>query len=910
MASSAVARHNPVMDELAIVIAVVSVLGLFVVALVGLIVAIHLGGRVDALRRRLDRLEASRAPSRASADRASPPSEPQTLAALQAIRRDTPPSASAPRPAEAEPETPAPAKPAPTPPAAAPVTSAPLAPVPVAAQPDAGDKPASLEEKLGARLFVWIGGIALLLAGAFLVKFSFDQGLLSPGVRLSLGALFGIAMMVGAEFMRGRSTRIAQALCGAGVADLYACLLGATSLYHLLSPTIGFVLMVIVTGGAVVLALRHGPFVAVLGLVGGFVTPALIGATAAPGPLFTYLILLEVAMVVVTRRRGWSWLSLLTLMGGFSWALVEGVLHYGVTGPGWLGGFVLATAAVFVFSAFRAGADGEPKAGGLSPFRLAGAAVSIALALMALFVIRGGFTPIEFGFIGALGLGVMILARIDARYRAMPFLTFAATAALLFAAGYREDWSPERFAWLCAGFVGLYVLLGYGLMWGSGAAGAWAGLVSVAAVVFGLVLRWGLRDALPGDWQDGLIAAVAAGVLGLMSIPLWFGSKRDDALHALLLGTIGAMTLSLGQALDAYWLPTGWAALGVVASAVLVGRRLPGMVWAVAWCGGVAITALIAPGPFARDIGDGLIFNALLPQYGLPVVALLAVAWLTRRAAVECAAVNRGVAAGLFFLLISLLIRHGFHPVSLGVDTSSAYLDEWIDSFDDVGLWEAATYAAAWLVFAVALLGHGRFWGDRVIFGTGGLVALLGTVVAVVGAGVLLNPLVNLEPVGVMPVFNGLLYCYGVPVALGVALIYLLRRSELQPLAYLIGITSLLLLFGLISLEVRQFFHGSILSEGNVSHAEWYAYSLAWILFAGLLLVLGIVLGSTTLRYASLVVMLLSVGKVFIFDTAHLRDLYRVVSFLGLGVALLVLGYLYQRFVFKRPERPAAPSSA
>ena len=79
------------------------------------------------------------------------------------------------------------------------------------------------------------------------------------------------------------------------------------------------------------------------------------------------------------------------------------------------------------------------------------------------------------------------------------------------------------------------------------------------------------------------------------------------------------------------------------------------------------------------------------------------------------------------------------------------------------------------------------------------------------------------------------------------------------------------------------------------------------MLFGGLLLVLGIVLKNTALRYASLAVMLLAVGKVFLFDTAHLEDLYRVLSFLGLGLTLIVLGYLYQRFVFARPEPKAEP---
>ena len=52
------------------------------------------------------------------------------------------------------------------------------------------------------------------------------------------------------------------------------------------------------------------------------------------------------------------------------------------------------------------------------------------------------------------------------------------------------------------------------------------------------------------------------------------------------------------------------------------------------------------------------------------------------------------------------------------------------------------------------------------------------------------------------------------------------------------------------------------------------------------------------LRYASLAVLLLAIGKVFLFDTAALDGLFRVASFLGLGLTLMALGFVYQRFVF------------
>jgi len=68
--------------------------------------------------------------------------------------------------------------------------------------------------------------------------------------------------------------------------------------------------------------------------------------------------------------------------------------------------------------------------------------------------------------------------------------------------------------------------------------------------------------------------------------------------------------------------------------------------------------------------------------------------------------------------------------------------------------------------------------------------------------------------------------------------------------------------------------------------------------------VAGVVRRNKGLRFAALAVMLLAVLKVFLLDASGLTGLYRVASFLGLGASLLLLAWLYQRFVF-RAEEPA-----
>jgi uncharacterized membrane protein len=62
------------------------------------------------------------------------------------------------------------------------------------------------------------------------------------------------------------------------------------------------------------------------------------------------------------------------------------------------------------------------------------------------------------------------------------------------------------------------------------------------------------------------------------------------------------------------------------------------------------------------------------------------------------------------------------------------------------------------------------------------------------------------------------------------------------------------------------------------------------------------------MRYASLAIMLLTVGKVFLYDASQLTGLWRVVSFLGLGLSLLGLSWFYSRFIFAS-EKPGLAST-
>ena len=189
-------------------------------------------------------------------------------------------------------------------------------------------QPKTLEQQFGGKAFVWLGGVALLLPDSFMVKYSIETGLLSPAVRVTLGLIFGVSLLGAGYWVRSQQriangTRIAQALSGAGIADLYTCLFAATSLYNLVPSFVGFSAMAVVTAIAIVLSLRQGVMIAALGLVGGFFTPALVGSTSPSAPLlFLYLYFVLTGLMVVIRKQGWWPMAIPTVLGAFIWVLL------------------------------------------------------------------------------------------------------------------------------------------------------------------------------------------------------------------------------------------------------------------------------------------------------------------------------------------------------------------------------------------------------------------------------------------------------------------------------------------------------------------------------------------------------------------------------------------------------------
>lgn len=217
--------------------------------------------------------------------------------------------------------TPATGTPPPPPPPPPPAAPPKVVPPPVPA------KPFDWEAFFGVKLFAWIGGFVLFLGIVFLVKYSFENNLITPAMRVLIGSVIGIGLIVTGWFTGSRNYRVSgQSLCATGVVVLYGNIFAAHVFYHLIALVPAFASMAVVTAVAFFLAVRmNAQVIVILGLLGGFLTPVLL-STGVDNPiaLFGYIAVLNIGVAAVALRKRWDYLVLLaaagTIIMQFAWA--------------------------------------------------------------------------------------------------------------------------------------------------------------------------------------------------------------------------------------------------------------------------------------------------------------------------------------------------------------------------------------------------------------------------------------------------------------------------------------------------------------------------------------------------------------------------------------------------------------
>lgn len=782
------------------------------------------------------------------------------------------------------------------------------------------EKSYSFEASFGRKAAVWIGGASLALGGFFLVKYSIEQGLLTIKLRLLLGFLLGVLMILAASVFRLRgaanSQRISQALAGAGIVDLYATVYAATALYGIVPPATGFIGLAAVTLSAIALSLRYGLGAALLGLLAGYIMPAFV---PVPEPkaasLFFYLFLLTAGMIAMARYRDWWAMGVLALAAGISWVVMWGV------GPLFSAGdclpmslFILGSAAaVAIFSpvGFK-----RPEWSDTAAYVSWGASVP----LMTFVTVQSGYAPEEWYLFAALSLGSLAAAWFrpqQYKYSSCLCLVLAATALIVWPLA-----PPAALGSALLAFAGVFGAGNLALIQ-LRPAPMWAALLASSLTLF-----YALGYFLIGDKAASLLSVPAAQVVHVWStiaamLALLFmiltmdayKSPRIDArarewITGIFIAAAAAFTAAvISIELPATFIPAGFAAEILALSWLAMNTDLRGLRKTIATLLAIVILWMaletmpifgILRMGFGRVqvsewVAEGM---RTLTQFGLTAILLASSALFIRRRrdgylgeTLEMAA----LAALTAFLCCGI-------PFVLDPPWNYAKPDGSVDaerllkslhpnwSWINTNIFFAVGVAGAWAGRAERFRGYA--WGGIFLF----MFALF----RVFYQNLLLqNPMLADINVGKMFFFNDLILAYALPVFW----LWLGARPALKiPFPRAIsGVISLVLLFVFASLEVRQAFHPGELRAGATTTAEIYAYSAIWLVLGAGLLLAGTWKKNKLLRVSSLAIMLFTIAKVFLYDASTLDGLYRVFSFLGLGVSLIALSWFYSRFVFRKP---------
>ncbi|MFZ5673767.1 MAG: DUF2339 domain-containing protein [Pseudomonadota bacterium] len=805
------------------------------------------------------------------------------------------------------------------------------APPPPPAAPRAG-----IEERLTSRWLVWVGAIALALAGIFLVKYSIENALLTPAMRISAGLVLGAALILAGEWLRRRagSQQIAAlkpdyvpgALVSAGLFICFASIYAAYALVDLLGPTATFIGLAAVALVAFVLAALHSPIVAIIGLLAGFATPALVSSNdPSAGILFAYLAFIAAAAYAVVIYRGWGWLAYGATIGGLLWAGIW------ITGPMQAGDLMIVAAFLAVLSAaavwlaLRLTPDEAPSIWD-KPHRPDGPEFngwlavtgSVGLFAFAALLFQAPMVNLMLATVGAVALSFAgrRFERFDgfiAHAAALLFLVLAAwqPEGILGQLLYDIDagniiapqgalFAPEAKSFVLSHLFGAALIagLGYFLLRGSRRPFVWAGISLLGALLI-LAAAYARSRFFTTDllWTitATLSAAIAVALAGTLN------RQREERPYRLALGFYAAAGIAGVGFAFAFVFREAWLT-------VALALQLPALAWleksldlkelrklALAVAAVILVRLAFNPYVLSYETNHTLGTQWILYGYGIPALAFFAAAWMFRQRFADLTVTVLESGAFVFvLLLIALEIR---------------IFTEGRIAADNVNLFELALHTLVWLgagwwrlrAFAAAGRAIDKAWA--------GILIVLGLLGVVFGQLFALNPVITYDSVGTYPILNTLIVAYLAPALLIGLIAYSLPDiPQIRGLRTPLSALSLILVLAWVTLETKRFFQGALLDFWALSDGEYYAYSVVWLISSFILLGLGMWRGVPWLRHGALAILILTVCKVFLSDMAALGGLYRVFSFLGLGLCLVLIGYLYQRFVFtgrKAEDKPA-----
>lgn len=808
---------------------------------------------------------------------------------------------------------------------------------PKAHRPVAQKEPFSVEKLIGGKLFAIVGAIIVVIGVGMGIKLMADMGLLrvSPLGRCLMAAGFGFALIGLGELARRKINVMASVgVSAAGVAVVYAAAFAAYGWFNLVGPAVAFVLLVGASLLGMGVALRAKSIaVAALALVAAYVTPLVIGSSgASPLVMPTYLLaLLALGLVLAAWKpdpfrmlRQFVWWG--TVLVGSLWMVKTdwaqtwiilvflGMVWLAIHAALWIGSRVLGEAAAISWAPKTV----QRRVTRPVVLSFASTAWTVTMGVVAVqmaastFMVPAWAIPAA-GVCATLALAMMLAGNLrvfqdapetdEERLGAALWIQSGAMLIAAVALGV-SNWT-QVVAWLGMGVASAAVgrwlrarpLDVYGIIvlciaavrlvvWESWNAGRGAG--AAMEPVFGLALgRWSVLMAAGG--------AAWMGVAWLINRPsgaeVTVISRRRCIGVDLCIG-IGLMLVFCGALSERSEARSVLAVFGVLGVALAIGALVRKTLVLEVWSAVVlALTSLVTfqyqTGVFDRVMPGASVLGVIWTEWA-PVLVWLATAWWALAAVgarvgrvSDRALATGAIGAGVLVLMASF-VTEGTH----------------------VGM-----VSAVWVVIGVGLVAlHGglrRWWLDAMGLGVLGLSAMAWAYWYLVERA-------WLDALGPAFTYSGLWVALAIVAAMLGSAWWLKggtpRRASVWASLAIAVVAATVVLFGATSLEVVRSARVLFPADGT---AQAGALSIWWGVFSVGLLVVGFGTRVPIVRHVGLGLLIVAMVKAGIFDVWSAAPVWRVASFIGLGVLMLGVSVAYWKVSKSLEERadkkPEAP---
>ncbi|HEX5612971.1 MAG TPA: DUF2339 domain-containing protein [Burkholderiales bacterium] len=768
-----------------------------------------------------------------------------------------------------------------------------------AAEPVVPKEPGAIWKWLtGGNALVRIGVVILFFGVAFLVRYAAEHVEVPIEGRLAGAALGALLMLVIGWRLRERAGGYGLVLQGGGIGVLYLVVFGAFRIWKLVPSELAFALLVLIALASAILAIaQDSRSLAVAGVSGGFLAPLL--ASTGQGShvaLFGFYLVLDIGVLIIAWYKAWRALNLVAfaftfVIGGIWGGQFYRPEFFSTTQPFLAAFFVLYVAVAVLYALRRAPQRND--------------AVDNILVFGNPLVAAG----LQFGLVKDMEYG--------AAWSAVALGAFYAVLAWQLWRRQRESLQllVECFIALSIAFATLAIPLAFDGRWTAaswaleGAAALWVGTRQNRKLPkwLGLALQPAAGFAFLAD-APGYVPALAvlnSGFVGGMTIALsgffcaWYLARTETGKA---LAIVPAVLFAWATA---WWLGTGWYEIGLfvrsdwtagvrlldaaLTSVVFLLSRRP-LAWRMPAYGALVLLPVMViwtllwheahSHPFA---GSGLV--------AWPV-AFAVLYWALARVEGEVheALSNASHCIALWLLSIVLgwecawridaAVGEGKIWADIGRPLVPALLAAWITTRSETSRWPFATHLRLYLVYALApLMAALWLWGIGINFAQSG------------------DP----APLPYLPLLNPL----DVSIALLVLILLTWRRTVLRvdPPAWLeramqtapvwLGASGFLWANGVLLRTLHHWANVPFRFEAMMrSTLVQTSFSVFWSLLA-----LGAMVFANRIRMRGLWVcgaglLAVVVVKLFLIDLSKIGGVERIVSFLGVGVLLLVIGYL------------------